>query len=92
LHLEFEGNGLYVHRDDYRQNIHKNGVWLEVAAVASGSKAVPNDRYVIVEGVFDATRHGHLGLWSASIRDVSRLEPWIEIDSLGNVQIDSTAE
>jgi hypothetical protein len=94
MHLEFEGNGLYIHRDDYRQDIYKNGVWLDVEALPRGSRPEINDRYVIVEGIVDAASHGHMGAWSASIRDISRLDPWypIEVDSLGRVHIDSTAQ
>src|SRR5690349_6313687 len=44
-HLEFEGNGLFVHRQDFEQSISKNGLWLD----APRGKASLSDRYVIVE-------------------------------------------
>jgi len=73
-HLEFEGNGLYLHREDFEQGIVKNSLWLEV----SGEQAslAPTDRYVIIEGVFNARNNGHMSLRSGSIERMTRFEPW----------------
>jgi len=30
----------------------------------------------VVEGTFDATSRGHLGMWGGTIRDITRLERW----------------
>jgi hypothetical protein len=73
-HLEFEGNGLYLHREDFEQGIVKNSVWLEVSGEQASS--APTDRYVIVEGVFNARNNGHMGLRSGSIERVTRFDPW----------------
>lgn len=74
--LEFEGNAIYLHRDDYLQGITKNGLWLDVELPSKKSAARPNNRYVIVEGVFSMKDQGHLGLWSGSIQRVTRMAPW----------------
>ncbi|MFG6430443.1 hypothetical protein [Roseateles sp. LYH14W] len=74
--LEFEGNAIYLHREDYLQGITKNGLWLDVEGVRKKSAASANNRYVIVEGVFSMTDKGHLGLWSGSIQKVTRMDPW----------------
>ena len=74
--LEFEGNAIYLHREDYLQGVTKNGLWLDVEGVRKKSAASANNRYVIVEGVFSMTDKGHLGLWSGSIQKVTRMDPW----------------
>jgi hypothetical protein len=75
LRLEFEGNALYLHKEDYQHAIYRNGLWIDLPKGVSTGKGLTN-RYVIVEGLFDATRHGHMDLWSGAITDVTRLEPW----------------
>ncbi|MDR7272968.1 hypothetical protein J2X20_005653 [Pelomonas saccharophila] len=74
--LEFEGNAIYLHREDYLQGITKNGLWLDVERLPKKSAASANNQYVIVEGVFSMTDKGHLGLWSGSIQKVTRMDPW----------------
>jgi len=74
--LEFEGNAIYLHREDYLQGITKNGLWLDVERLPKKSSASVNNRYVIVEGVFSMTDKGHLGLWSGSIQKVTRMDLW----------------
>src|SRR5947209_18694060 len=48
LHLEFEGNVIYLHNEDFRYGIEKNGLWIDVPKGMSQEqmKAV-NDHYVI---------------------------------------------
>jgi hypothetical protein len=35
-----------------------------------------NNGYVILEGIFRADRHGHMGLFSGAISDIGRIETW----------------
>ena len=45
--------------------------------VLRGSKeAQVNERYALIEGRFVAKKKGHMGLWSGSIEEVTRMEPW----------------
>lgn len=74
--LEFEGNAIYIHREDYLQGITKNGLWLDVELASKKSVTEANNRYVLVEGVFSMKDQGHLGLWSGSIQKVTRMDPW----------------
>ena len=71
-HLEFEGNGLYVHREDFVHAISKNAVWLGVAEEKKGL----SDQYVLVEAIFDARDTGHMGMFAGALRDVTRIERW----------------
>jgi hypothetical protein len=75
LHLEFEGNAIYLHKEDYDKSIHKNGLWIRLPDQKPSLSAL-SDNYVLVEGVFDANDTGHLGMWSGTISNVSRLELW----------------
>ena len=70
LRLEFEGNALYLHREDYTIGLTKNGVWVDMSE--SPERLKLNMHYVLIEGVFNAKDHGHLGLWSGSIEKISR--------------------
>lgn len=46
---EFEGNALYLHREDYERGLPKNGLWMD-------GKPEHNMTYVLVEGRFNAKR------------------------------------
>jgi len=75
LHLEFEGNGLYLNKDDFKNGISKNAIWIEI-----GSKHSPfskfNDHYILMEGTFDDKNQGHMGMMSGSLNNITRLELW----------------
>jgi hypothetical protein len=78
VRIEHEGTAVYLHRDDCEHMLTKNGLWLAVNdGVGPGSREeAVNNRYAIIEGRFEAGKKGHMGLWSGSLVDVSRLEPW----------------
>ncbi len=75
LNLEFEGNGLYLHKEDYDRGITKNALWLTISRDSIHppdiKKCIKN--YVILEGTFD-TMEGHMGAYSGSIENITRLE------------------
>jgi hypothetical protein len=75
LHQEYEGNGLYLHKEDYVQGMTRNGVWINVTECGTSVKPV-NDQYVIVEAEFNADKKGRHSMWSASINHVTRCEEW----------------
>lgn len=75
VRLEFEGDSIYLHRDDARQRNFKNGLWLDVEMPQKRRTSI-NNRYALVEGVFSMEERGHMGMWSGAIKSVSRLEPW----------------
>jgi len=72
--IKFEITGLYISEADMRNAVTKNGLWIDVPSNEATRKL--NGKYVIVEGVFDPSRKGHLGMWSGMIKDVSRFELW----------------
>jgi hypothetical protein len=71
VRFEFEGNGVYLHEEDYRNGLYKNGIWLSM-----DERKELNNRHALIEGVFNASRNGHLGLWSGSIENVNRAILW----------------
>ena len=76
MHLEFEGDALYMHRDDYAYVIYKNGLALELTSSQRASAAKISDRYVTVEGTFNGKQGGYGGAFSGSIGGVTRLADW----------------
>jgi hypothetical protein len=70
LVMELEGNAIYLHKDDYAYHISKNGLWCEIDVPKYQSY---NKKYVSIEGEFDADNTGHLGLWSGTIKKISRI-------------------
>ena len=76
--IKFEVTGLYISEADMLNAVTKNGVWIDVPSNEATRKL--NGKYVIVEGVFDPTRKGHLGMWSGMIKDVSRFDLWSDPD------------
>jgi hypothetical protein len=78
LRVEFEGNALYLHREDYEKGLTKNGIWLEFPLESPGNVDLMklNNGYVIATGTFDAKNNGHFGLWSGALTRVTWLERW----------------
>lgn len=78
VRIEHEETAIYLHREDAEHMLTKNGLWLAANDVATeGSKeAQVKDRYALIEGRFVANKKGHRSLWSGSVEDISRMEPW----------------
>jgi hypothetical protein len=76
LRLEFEGNVLYLHREDYENAILGDGIWVDVTSVITKQSATLNMNYVLLEGVFSADERGHMGMWSGTIKQVRRAQLW----------------
>ena len=76
VRLEFEGTGVYLHEDDYRYHITKNGLWLDVSDDLMKNKKEFNLKYVLLEGTFNAQDMGHMGAWSGSIEKITRFVTW----------------
>ncbi|MGA2636030.1 MAG: hypothetical protein ABSF16_17480 [Terracidiphilus sp.] len=77
LHLEFEGDAIYLHREDFSYALTKNALWVNIPRdmTKEQMKAV-NNYYVICTGRFRAGMHGHMGLNSGEVDEITRLEVW----------------
>lgn len=78
FNLEFEGNALYLSKEDYTLGIDKNGLWIdrENIKIASKDYIRCNKQYVILEGTFQTDDKGHEDSYSGSITKITRIEPW----------------
>lgn len=77
LVLEFEGNSVYLHREDYEMNISRNGLWVSLAKDASKAESqCKSGNYVLLLGKFNANNRGHMDMWSGSIENVSKCLMW----------------
>jgi len=76
LRLEFEGNVLYLHREDYDHAILGDGIWVEVTPEITKRQKALNMHYVLLEGVFDSKNRGHMGAWGGSLTQIQRAESW----------------
>ena len=74
LNLEFEGDALYLHKDDWKHEVSKNAIWVDLRTATAACKAKRG--YVIMEGVFDGTSYGHMGLFSGTLTKIDRCDPW----------------
>jgi hypothetical protein len=76
LRLEFEGNGLYLHEEDYERGITKNAVWVVRNAKINEQVDALNMRYVMLAGTFEAGHDGHMGLFSGSVKNITSATLW----------------
>jgi hypothetical protein len=78
LHLEFEGDAIYLHKEDYVNGISENGLWVNFSDKLTRKKK-PNDysdNYVIILGTFNKDGHGHMGLFNGTMDNIIRLDYW----------------
>ena len=71
LRLEFEGNAIYLHEDDYKHAIYKNGLMIVNNANIEAKAGKINLHYVILEGTFDGDNLGNKGLNSGTISNIT---------------------
>jgi hypothetical protein len=76
LRLEFEGDVLYLHREDYENAILGDGIWVDVTPEITKQSKTLNMNYVLLEGIFSSREHGHMGAWSGTITKVRRAQLW----------------
>ena len=78
LHLEFEGNAIYLHEEDYKHSISENGFWVNFSdkLIIKQDPTEFNNQYVIIIGTFNATRKGHLSMFAGTFDNIVRLDPW----------------
>jgi len=79
LRLEFEGNVLYLHREDYENAILGDGIWVDVTPETTKQSKTLNMNYVLLEGIFSSNNPGHMGMWSGAIQKIRRAELWSDV-------------
>ncbi|MGN6495283.1 MAG: hypothetical protein ACTHLE_25075 [Agriterribacter sp.] len=78
LHLEFEGNAIYLHQEDFKHGITENSFWVEFSSKLTTKRDLNkfNNRYVIVIGTFRANKKGHMGMFGGTLDNIVRLDLW----------------
>ena len=74
--LGFEGKAIWASGEALDKAITKDAIWLEVPL--TDKLRTEHQKVMIVEGVFTAQRKGHLGLYSGTIEQISRIDRWEE--------------
>jgi len=76
LHLEFEGNAIFLSQSDSVHGISKNAIWVTRNAVINAKYQQINSHYVIITGTFDAKSKGHMSLCSGTLKDITTVNLW----------------
>jgi hypothetical protein len=77
MNLEFEGDAIYLHKEDYENGLYKNSFWVTFSDKLDKKEINElNKRYVLIEGTFNKDRHGHLGLFGGEIYEITRIIKW----------------
>ena len=76
LCVEFEGNALYLHEEDYRHGLTENSFALRLSKSQSQQFKHLSLKYVLIEGTVDAKGLEHGDEWSGAIGNITRLEAW----------------
>lgn len=77
VNLEFEGNAIYPHKEDFEASLLGNGIWLDVPTrLNQQERGARSGHYCLIEGTFDAKSKGHMGLFSGTLKNITRFEVW----------------
>jgi hypothetical protein len=78
--FEFENCALFLTQDDRKHFFSKNAVWADYHTLGLSNDRwdLPfmskfDGRHVLVEGYFSSHRHGHFGMYSGAITNVTRI-------------------
>ena len=76
VHLEFEGNSIYLHQEDYVHLITTNALWLDEPQCFVGIKHEKRftSGYALVMGTFTSKQRGHNSLFSGKISNIVECE------------------
>ncbi len=74
VHIGFENNAVWLHRDDFDHGIYANAIWINVSRCVDG-KGRPISGYASLMGRFTSQRHGHMGLWPGTIEQIGDCFP-----------------
>jgi hypothetical protein len=79
LHLEHDGNLLYLRKEDFDHRLHTNAVWIEIPDTPElrfDLTARFSGRYVMVKGTYDATRADVSDLPSGTLTQITHIMAW----------------
>jgi hypothetical protein len=73
--IEFEGNGIFLTGENMRA-VPKNGLWIDPPKELKLRRGGQHFKLALIEGTFSAKERGHFGMWSGSIKNITRFEVW----------------
>jgi len=77
LNLEFEGDAIYLHKEDRDKGLTRNGFWVSFSDKLDKNEIQKlNHSYVLIEGTFDMNSRGHMGLFGGEIKSITRIVKW----------------
>lgn len=76
LCIEFEGDALYLHKEDYRYALTKNSLALRLSKSQREKFKSLSLKYVLIEGTVYAKGLEARDVWSGAIGKITRLEVW----------------
>ena len=76
MHMEFEGDAIYAHREDWTHTLIQNGIAFDIPKSSYSSWMKINNNYVVVQGIFSATERGHLALRAGTLTKITKLVKW----------------
>jgi hypothetical protein len=78
LSLDFEGNAIYLHKEDYDHNMDANGFCIQFSDQIKKNKKLASydGKYVIIIGTFDMYARGHMGGFSGCLKNICRVDFW----------------
>jgi len=76
LCIEFEGDAVYLHKEDYRFGLSKNSLALRLSKAQREQFKSLSLKYVVIEGTMYAKGLEATDAWSGAIDKITRLEVW----------------
>ena len=81
VHFEFEGNAIYLHKEDFLYGISRNSLWLSLSSSKRADEfSECQDSYALVRGPFKAGIGGHNDLASGELHDIAKCSVGKKID------------
>ena len=78
LHLEFESDAVYLHKQDNDNDLSKNGFWVNFSETLTKviNPSHYNDKYVLLIGTFDFNHKGHMDMYGGTLRNITWIYEW----------------
>lgn len=73
--IEFEGDAVYVHEEDFRHGLIKNSMALRLTKSQEKQFKPLSQMYAVIEGKVEANGL-ESGDWAGAIGNITRLEAW----------------
>ena len=76
LNIAFEGDAIYLHEEDFRRSLYMNSLFVHADDDMMTELKKLSGHYVLIEGIFDPSQKGHMGLSSGGVTKISRADAW----------------